>query len=77
MLATALGRDTDRRKICQFDQRGFIPSAAHASDQVMVHALQAVLESGSGRDINRHKYGVEEAEKALEQPVVRALLDLC
>ena len=39
--------------------------------------LQAVLESGSGRDINRHKYGMEEAEEALKQPVVQALLDLC
>lgn len=38
---------------------------------------QAVLESGSGRDINRHKYGMEEAEQALQQPVVQALLDLC
>ena len=40
-------------------------------------SLQAVLESGSGRDINRHKYTEEEAEQALQQPVVKALLDLC
>ena len=39
--------------------------------------MQAVLESGSGRDINRHKYTEEEAEEALRQPVVKALLDLC
>ena len=38
---------------------------------------QAVLETGSGRDINRHKYTNEEAEAALQQPVVKALLDLC
>lgn len=43
----------------------------------MLYSLQAVLESGSGRDINRHKYGMEEAEQALQQPVVQALLDLC
>ena len=35
------------------------------------------MESGSGRDINRHKYTVEEADEALKQPVVQALLDLC
>lgn len=40
-------------------------------------AVQAVLESGSGRDINRHKYSEEEAQEALKQPVVKALLDLC
>ena len=40
-------------------------------------ALQAVLATGSGRDINRHKYSEEEAEAALQQPVVKALLDLC
>ena len=39
--------------------------------------VQAVLESGSGRDINRHKYSEEEAQEALKQPVVKALLDLC
>ena len=39
--------------------------------------MQAVLESGSGRDINRHKYTEEEAQEALKQPVVKALLDLC
>ena len=39
--------------------------------------MQAVLETGSGRDINRHKYTEEEAEAALKQPVVKALLDLC
>ena len=39
--------------------------------------MQAVLESGSGRDINRHKYSEEEAQEALKQPVVKALLDLC
>lgn len=38
---------------------------------------QAVLATGSGRDINRHKYTNEEAEAALQQPVVKALLDLC
>lgn len=37
----------------------------------------AVLATGSGRDINRHKYTNEEAEAALHQPVVKALLDLC
>lgn len=37
----------------------------------------AVLESGSGRDINRHKYTEEEAKEALQQPVVKTLLDLC
>ncbi|DBA93715.1 TPA: hypothetical protein ACH3X3_013784 [Trebouxia sp. C0006] len=37
----------------------------------------AVLATGSGRDINRHKYTNEEAEAALQQPVVKALLDLC
>ena len=39
--------------------------------------VQAVLATGSGRDINRHKYTEKEAEAALEQPVVKALLDLC
>lgn len=39
--------------------------------------MQAVLESGSGRDINRHKYSEEEAKEALQQPVVKTLLDLC
>ena len=39
--------------------------------------MQAVLESGSGRDINRHKFSEEEAQEALKQPVVKALLDLC
>lgn len=39
--------------------------------------VQAVLATGSGRDINRHKYTDEEAEAALHQPVVKALLDLC
>ena len=39
--------------------------------------VQAVLATGSGRDINRHKYTNEEAEAALQQPVVKALLDLC
>lgn len=39
--------------------------------------MQAVLESGSGRDINRHKYTEEEAKEALQQPVVKTLLDLC
>jgi len=38
---------------------------------------QAVLATGSGRDINRHKYTNEEADAALQQPVVKALLDLC
>lgn len=39
--------------------------------------VQAVLGSGSGRDINRHKYSEEEAQEALKQPVVQSLLDLC
>jgi sucrose phosphorylase len=33
-------------------------------------------ETGELRDINRHFYGVEEAEQALEQPVVQRLLKL-
>ena len=44
---------------------------------MVVGCVQAVLETGSGRDINRHKYTEEEAEAALKQPVVKALLDLC
>ena len=34
-------------------------------------------EDGSTRGINRHRYSLEEADKALEQPVVQALLRLC
>ena len=34
-------------------------------------------EDGSTRGINRHRYSLEEADKALEQPVVEALLRLC
>lgn len=34
-------------------------------------------ETGNGRDINRHKYSLDEANLALEKPVVKALLDLC
>ena len=45
--------------------------------ELWIAIVQAVLESGSGRDINRHKYSEEEAQEALKQPVVKALLDLC
>ncbi|KAK9815406.1 hypothetical protein WJX72_003171 [[Myrmecia] bisecta] len=34
-------------------------------------------ESGNVRAINRHRYTLEEAEAALEVPVVKALLDMC
>lgn len=54
-----------------------IARSLHTLGETWWHALQAVLESGSGRDINRHKYTMEDADEALKQPVVQALLDLC
>ena len=42
-----------------------------------VACLQLMESTGNGRDINRHRYSLEEAGKALEKPVVKALLDLC
>ena len=34
-------------------------------------------EDGSTRGINRHRYSLDEADQALQQPVVAALLRLC
>ena len=34
-------------------------------------------EDGSSRGVNRHRYSMQEADEALEQPVVQALLRLC
>ena len=39
--------------------------------------LQTAEKENNPRGINRHKYSIEEAEGALQQPVVQALLDLC
>ena len=39
--------------------------------------MQTAERENSPRGINRHKYSLEEAEEALQQPVVQALLDLC
>ena len=39
--------------------------------------LQTAEKENNPRGINRHKYSIEEAEEALQQPVVQALLDLC
>lgn len=34
-------------------------------------------EEGNTRAINRHRYSLQEADEALQQPVVQALLQLC
>ena len=34
-------------------------------------------EEGNTRAINRHRYSLQEADEALKQPVVQALLELC
>ena len=39
--------------------------------------VERASETGSVRDINRHSYSLEEAEEAVQQPVVQALLKLC
>ena len=39
--------------------------------------MQTAERENSPRGINRHKYSLEEAQEALQQPVVQALLDLC
>ena len=39
--------------------------------------MQTAEKENSPRGINRHKYSLEEAQEALQQPVVQALLDLC
>ena len=39
--------------------------------------VQTAERENNPRGINRHKYSVEEAQEALQQPVVQALLDLC
>ncbi|KAK9865185.1 hypothetical protein WJX84_007242 [Apatococcus fuscideae] len=39
--------------------------------------LKAVEEQGNTRGLNRHRYSVAEAERELERPVVKALLEMC
>ncbi len=39
--------------------------------------LQTADKENNPRGINRHKFTIPEAEEALQQPVVQALLDLC
>ena len=39
--------------------------------------LQTADKEQNPRGINRHKFTIPEAEEALQQPVVQALLDLC
>ena len=39
--------------------------------------LQTADKENNPRGINRHKFSIAEAEEALQQPVVQALLDLC
>ena len=39
--------------------------------------VQTAERENNPRGINRHKYSLEEAQEALQQPVVQALLDLC
>lgn len=50
---------------------------ARASEADRQLCLQLAKEENNPRGINRHKYSVEEAAEALEQPVVQALMDLC
>lgn len=38
---------------------------------------QTAERENNPRGINRHKYTLEEAEEAVQQPVVLALLDMC
>ncbi len=46
------------------------------ADKLIVF-LQTAERENNPRGINRHKFSIEEAEEALQQPVVQALLDLC
>ena len=39
--------------------------------------MQTADKENNPRGINRHKFSIAEAEEALQQPVVQALLDLC
>lgn len=39
--------------------------------------VQNAEKENNPRGINRHKFSLEEAEEAAQQPVVQALFDLC
>ncbi len=41
------------------------------------HMVQNAEKENNPRGINRHKFSLEEAEEAAQQPVVQALFDLC
>lgn len=43
----------------------------------MLLRSQTADKENNPRGINRHKFTIPEAEEALQQPVVQALLDLC
>ena len=75
---SALGLEEDRylaARAIQLFARG-IPQVYYVGLLAGVNDLVAVASSAEGRSINRHDYSREEVGVALEQPVVRRLLDL-
>ena len=74
----ALGRD-DRAyllaRAIQFFMPG-IPQVYYVGLLAGENDMELLARTGVGRDINRHRYSLQEVEQALSRPVVRDLLDL-
>lgn len=74
----ALGRD-DRRYLAaralQFFTPG-VPQVYYVGALAGRNDLELLARTGSGRDINRHRYSSAEVDTALARPVVRALCAL-
>ncbi|MDR2897122.1 MAG: sucrose phosphorylase [Propionibacteriaceae bacterium] len=72
----ALGRDDARYLLARLIQLFLpgIPQVYYVGLLAGVNDLDLLAETGSGRDINRHRYEACEIEQALTLPVVRAQL---
>jgi sucrose phosphorylase len=77
-LYDALGRD-DRRyllaRALQFFAPG-IPQVYYVGLLAGGNDMDLLARTGEGREVNRHRYSDSEVSKAVEQPVVRALMRL-
>jgi sucrose phosphorylase len=75
---SALDRDDDRYVLARAIQlfAPGIPQVYYVGLLAGENDVAAVAATGDGRAVNRHDYGIEEVEAALNRPVVRRILDL-